>query len=287
MRERLDQGLAIDDTTTELSGLPIIGRLPRGGYRADEGTALAEAARLLLANLSFANLGERPRTIALVSPSEQEGKSTCSVSIGRAGAELGLEVLVVEADLRRPSLASKLDLPPTRRGRGFASALVKPEVPLEEQSMQAPGTTLEVLPAGAIPPNPAALLASERLAEFDARAREVFDLVVYDTPPFSAGADASLLAAQVEGVVLVVDAHTTRRAPVLQAVEQLRRVRANVLGIVVNRAPRAVDPYYYAPQADAETASAPPAPEPRSTQRQSERLLDPTASSTRGPGTGK
>jgi succinoglycan biosynthesis transport protein ExoP len=285
MRERLDQGLAIDDSTTELSGLPIIGRLPRGGYRADEGTALAEAARLLLANLSFANLGERPRTIALVSPSEQEGKSTCSVSIGRAGAELGLEVLVVEADLRRPSLASKLELPPSRRGQGFASALVKPDVPIEEQSMQAPGTTLEVLPAGAIPPNPAALLASERLAEFDARVRQIFDLVVYDTPPFSAGADASLLAAQVEGVVLVVDAHTTRRAPVLQAVEQLRRVRANVLGIVVNRAARTVDPYYYAPKADGESASAPAPPDPRAAQRPSERLLDPTASSTRERGT--
>ena len=284
IRERLDQGLSIDDATTELSGLPVIGRLPRGGSRADEGTALAEASRLLLANLSFANLGERPRTIALVSASEQEGKSTCSVSIGRAGAELGLEVLVVEADLRRPSLASKLDLAPGSRGHGFASALVQPEVPLEEQSVQVPGTTLEVLPAGAIPPNPAALLASDRLASFDARVREVFDLVVYDTPPFSAGADASLLAAQAEGVVLVVDAQATRRAPVLQAVEQLRRVRANVLGIVINRAPHAVDPYYYAPQADGGNPSAPP-PAPRSPQPRSDRLLGSTTSSTRERGT--
>jgi succinoglycan biosynthesis transport protein ExoP len=284
VRERLDQGLSIDGSTTELFGLPVIGRLPRGGYRADEGTALAEASRLLLANLSFANLGERPKTIALVSASEQEGKSTCSVSIGRAGAELGLEVLVAEADLRRPSLASKLELAPRGRGRGFASALVQPELPLEDQTIQVPGSTLEVLPAGAIPPNPAALLASDRLAAFDERVRGVFDLVVYDTPPFSAGADASLLAARVEGVVLVVDAHSTRRAPVVQAVEQLRRVRANVLGIVINRAPHAVDPYYYTPQADGGDASVAPPVVP-SAQPRSERLLDPTNASTRERGT--
>jgi capsular exopolysaccharide synthesis family protein len=246
VRDRFDQRLQLDGATTEVLGLPIIGRLPRGERRGDGGPAVAEAARLLLANLAFANLGERPPSVAFVSAGEQEGKSTCSLSVGRAGAELGLDVLIVEADLRRPSLLDKLGLPPSSPRTGFAAALLRPERGFEHAGVAVPGSTVKVLPAGAIPPNPAALLGSDRLAAFAARAREAYDLTIYDTPPLSAGADASLVAAHAEGVVLVVDAVRTRRVAAVQAVEQLRRTRVNILGVVVNRAPDAVDAYYYA-----------------------------------------
>jgi succinoglycan biosynthesis transport protein ExoP len=246
VRDRFDQRLPLDSASTEILGLPIIGRLPRAERRGDGGPALAEAARLLLANLAFVNLGERPPSVAFVSAGEQEGKSTCSLSVGRAGAELGLDVLVVEADLRRPSLLGKLELPPVPPSRGFAAALLRPDGGLEQSGVTVPGSTVEVLPAGAIPPNPAALLGSDRLGAFAARAREAYDLTIYDTPPLSAGADASLVAAHVDGVVLVVDGVRTRRVAAAQALEQLRRTRVNILGVVVNRAADAVDAYYYA-----------------------------------------
>jgi capsular exopolysaccharide synthesis family protein len=263
LRDRLDQRVMLDSATTEIAGLPILGRLPRGANRSDGEAALGEAARLLLANLAFANMGQRPRSVAVVSPSEGEGKSTCTLSIGRAAAELGTEVLVVEADLRRPGLVDKVQA--ARRAReGFATALMRPGMPIGDEVVHVPGSTLDLLPSGRIPPNPAALLAGDRLTDFDARARTVYELVVYDTPPFSAGADAALVSSVAEGVVLVVDATKTHRTPMLQAIEQLRRSRANVLGVVVNRAPDAVDAYYGTADAPVEPPSrvsvAPPRP---------------------------
>lgn len=249
LRDRLDQRLPIESGSTEVLGLPIIGWLPRRGGRPEDAAALAEAARLLLANLAFANFGERPRSLAVVSAGEQEGKSTCALAVGRAAAELGRDVLVVEADLRRPSLLAKLGLPPVAAGAGFAAALLRPERAFEANGVAAPGSAMEILPAGTIPPNPAALLGTDRLATFNARARGLHDITIYDTPPLSAGADASLVAAEAEAVVLVVDAQRTRRVAAAQAVEQLRRARVHILGVVVNRAPAAVDAYTYSSHA--------------------------------------
>ena len=262
LRDRTDQSIATDSATTELFGLPVIGRLPRGAYRQDRAAALAEAARLLLANLAFTNNGVHPRTVAVVSAHEQEGKSTCALSLGQAGAEVGMRVLVIEADLRRPSLLTKLSIEAPGTGKGFASALLRPDEPLREHALDVPHSTFEILPAGAIPPNPAALLGSGGLSAVDRQAREAFDMTIYDTPPLSAGADASLLAAQVDAIVLVVDATKTRRGAAVQAVEQLRRARGNVVGVVINRSSDAVDGYYYGAQAVRGQQPLPAAREP-------------------------
>ncbi len=271
LRDRLDQRLHLDGDVLELFDLPIIGRLPRGTQGEAGAAALAEASRVLLANLTFANLGRRPRSVAVVSAREQEGKSTTSLQLGQAAAELGIEALVVEADLRRPSLLRKLGMSETAQRHGFASALIDDRRPIHDQVVDPPQGGPDVLIAGAMPPNPAALLGSERLANFQERACEEYDLVIFDTPPFSAGADASFVAASAEVVVLVADASRTRRAPLRQTVEQLRRARATVLGIVVNRDAGTVDGYYHygtksgtpsRAERDAGVENAPPDGEP-------------------------
>jgi capsular exopolysaccharide synthesis family protein len=230
---------------TEVLGLPIIGRVPYGsggsverllaGEVANdrESRAAAEAFRLLLANLTFANMGERPRTVAVVSSDEQEGKSTTALSLGRAAGELETQTLLVEADLRRPSLSAKAG-GLVLGNVGFSSLLVH-RSSLAEATWTLPGANVDLLPAGPLPPNPAALLGSPALREFGDEAKEHYSLVVYDTPPLSVSADASLVAAITDGVVLVVDARRTRRRPATQAVDQLRRAHANILGVVVNR----------------------------------------------------
>jgi polysaccharide biosynthesis transport protein len=264
-RERLDQRLRLDDASTEVLGLPIIGRLPRATNRPAAAAALAEASRLLMANLAFANHGGRPRTVAVLSASEQEGKSTCSLSVGRAATELGIEVLLVETDLRRPSLLAKLGVPPTDVVQGVSTSLVRPDTPVGWQVVGDPASPLEILPAGPIPPNPAALLGSNGLRQLDQRLRAEFDFVVYDTPPLSAGADATFVAAAADGVILVVDGSRTHRTRAMQAVEQLRRTRANVLGVVINRASGPFEAYAYeARGVSAPPSAAPPSPGPPS-----------------------
>jgi polysaccharide biosynthesis transport protein len=183
--------------------------------------------------MTFANMGQRPRNVAVVSSDEQEGKSTTALSLGRAAGELETTTLLVEADLRRPSISAKAG-GWVSGNVGFSSLLVH-RSSLAEAAWSLPGSSVDLLPAGPLPPNPAALLGSEALREFDDEAKERYSLVVYDTPPLSVSADASLVAAITDGVLLVVDARRTRRRPATQAVDQLRRAHAAILGVVVNR----------------------------------------------------
>jgi capsular exopolysaccharide synthesis family protein len=127
-----------------------------------------------------------------------------------------------------------------------------------------PQSAVRLIPSGPIPPNSASLLAQDGLADFERRVRNRFELVVYDSPPVSVGADASLLAATAEGAVMVVDARRTGRNALLQAVEQLRRANANVLGIVLNRTPDSSRTSYYYRSRPTAAEERPRATPPRS-----------------------
>jgi capsular exopolysaccharide synthesis family protein len=290
LAQRLDQRLDITDGMTEILGLPVIGRIPQGSSGDDlvlvggrpgdrESRAAAEAFRLLLANLSFANMGTRPTTVAVVSSDEQEGKSTCALSLARAAGELEIHTLLVEADLRRPSLTEKAGPGWIPSPVGLSSLLVRRAL-LSEAASPLPESRVDLLPAGPLPPNPAALLGSEALRDFDTEARERYELVVYDTPPLSVAADASLISAHAEGVVLVVDARRTNRKLATQAVAQLHRAQANVLGVVVNRVDSSayVSGYYAADPALIVDQSRDPEPVASETPRSRRRTPDPVAS---------
>ncbi|MFN2608060.1 MAG: polysaccharide biosynthesis tyrosine autokinase [Acidimicrobiales bacterium] len=268
---RLDQRLEVDSSTTELEGLPILARLPNvPGLTmrqlleppddASRAARLLDACRLLLVNLIFVNNGQRPRSLVLVSPGEGEGKSMCCISVAAAAAERGVDVVVVDGDLRRPSVTSSLHRPPGPSGVGFSSLLTRQApVALPDTLVRLPGSTVQLIPSGPVPPNPAALLAGEELEGFERRTRNRFELVVFDSPPVSVGADASLLAATAEGTVLVVDARRTGRNALVQTVDQLRRANANVLGIVLNRTPdTSRTGYYYRSQVPSSADEAAP-----------------------------
>jgi capsular exopolysaccharide synthesis family protein len=258
LRHRTDQRLELDSSSTEIYGLPLIGRIsataspelvlsapPEQGSLRDRATQ--EEYRLLLANLSFVNHGRRPRTIAVVSAGQGEGKSTTAVSLGHAAAEMGIRTLLVDADMRRPRLSRALahEVGPT----GGLSTFLAPDEPLAISEVAVDTGPLSVVAAGPVPVNPTALLGSDEFADFVDRAARVYDLVIIDTPPISVGADASLVSAKVEGVVLVIDVRSTRRTVLLRAIDQLERVQAHVLGAVVNRANRDTTAYYYAEDA--------------------------------------
>ncbi|MEJ7784533.1 MAG: polysaccharide biosynthesis tyrosine autokinase [Solirubrobacteraceae bacterium] len=244
--DRTDKRLRLDAFTTELEGLPVIGRIPRvpassiqaavvDGNRPVPARQLDEAYRLVLANLAFVNAGHRPRSLAVVSAGPSEGKSTACVSLALGAAELGLDVLLADGDLRRPRVASLVSGGMDHSLPGFSGLLVESSRTLFESVEDVEGTSLSMLRAGTLPPNPAALLASPRLADFVASSSQTFDLTILDTPPIAIGADASLIASVTEGVILVIDTRTISRTALHRAVDQLRRSRANLLGIVLNQ----------------------------------------------------
>jgi polysaccharide biosynthesis transport protein len=248
LRQRLDQRLVIDDFATELLGIPILARIPEVRdqsrvLRLDAGepsspgdVSFIEGFRLLFANLAFVGAGGRPATIAVVSPRAQDGKSTVCAEMAKTATEMTASVLLVDGDLRRPSLFEKLDtIAPANGLSNFLAGGSFESDDVSELIQDVPGTDVRLVGSGPSPPNPSSLLGLPSLDSFMQSVKRTYDLVIFDSPPISAGADASLIAAHTEAAIIVVDARSSGRASVEWSLEQLKRARVNVVGVVVNR----------------------------------------------------
>jgi len=177
-----------------------------------------------------------------------------------AAAEVGSKVIVVEGDLRRPGLQAEL-MPeqPQPIRRGLSNYLAE-GASLDEVVSPTSKPGIDIVAAGPLPPNPAALLESRRAHTLMRELGEVADLVIVDCPPLNIGADASVMAAAVDGVLLIVDLQTSTEDSVRHALDQLEGVRARILGLVVNRdrgeARGRYSYQYYTKGAAAETETA-------------------------------
>ncbi len=189
----------------------------------------AEAYRTLRTNIQFSSLDRDLRTLLVTSAGPSEGKSTVLANLAITIAESGRRVIAADCDLRRPGLHRLFGL---RETPGLTTMLLEGDADPPLQTTAVPH--LRVLASGPLPPNPAELLASERMAGVISRLAEHADLVLFDSPPVAAVSDAAVLAARVDGVLLVVDAGRTRRDTARQAKEQLERVGARLLGVVLN-----------------------------------------------------
>lgn len=200
----------------------------------------AEAFRALRANLKFAG-GERPpRTVLLADTGSGEGRALVAANLAVALAQAGDATLLIDGDLRQSRLHALFGVPNEAgvsgflRGEGEALPIVATAVP-----------QLALLPAGPAPQHPAELLAGPRCAALLARAREAATFVIIDAPPISAVADGLALAAAADGVLLIVRAGKTRRPAAQRVKEQLERVGANLLGVVLTDAPVERGAYRY------------------------------------------
>ncbi|MGI9149522.1 MAG: CpsD/CapB family tyrosine-protein kinase [Chloroflexota bacterium] len=195
---------------------------------ADPHSPAAEAYRSLAATLQFAYADRQLQTVGLTSAAAGEGKSNTTANLAIALAEGGRRVIVVDADLRRPGQHALFGLD---RKDGLANVLLgdPPQLPLQDTQM--PG--LRVLTSGPTPANPLEALASRRFDHVLALARAQADFVLVDTPPAGALADAAVLAPRLDGILLVVSAGRTKRELARRAREQLERVNANILGVVL------------------------------------------------------
>jgi non-specific protein-tyrosine kinase len=205
----------------------------------------SEAFRALRTNLAFSALDRQLRTLVITSVSPGEGKSTVAANLAVVMAQSGKRVILIDADLRRPSVHKLFGL---SNIAGFTDLLLTRDTGLSGlQATVVPN--LRVLTSGPLPPNPAELLTSEAALPLIEALKEQSDLVIFDTPPMGALTDAVVLSARTDGTMLVVRAGTTRPPVVSKALETLRKVGGHPLGVVLNmvdvRSLRDYSYYYY------------------------------------------
>lgn len=191
-----------------------------------------EGYRVLRTNLQFAAVARPLHTLLITSAGPAEGKSTTVANLALALAQAGRRVILVDADLRRPSQQRLFGKP---NNQGLSAALLYPTLSPLAFVCDSGFGDLSLLLSGPLPPNPAELLASRRMQQIIAALCAAADVVIFDTPPTLVAADALILAAQMDGTILVTDQGRTRRVSAQQARERLVAVRARLLGAVLNR----------------------------------------------------
>jgi capsular exopolysaccharide synthesis family protein len=234
VRETLDDRLRSADDVERKLGVPLLGLTPLvdAGEDIVESAALTEAYSSIRAAVDFALPHNNHNVIQLTSSQSVEGKTTTAIAVAREYARLGRKVLLIDADLRRPSVAKAFGL--QRPKKGFAEVLAG-DVRLEEVILDQPLANLDVVPVGAIPPNPVEVISSQRLDDFIAQYREKYDLIVIDSPPIMGIADAPLLSRVTDGAIFVVESNRAHFGQAKTALRRLRDADARVLGVVLTK----------------------------------------------------
>lgn len=261
--EHLDDTVKHGEDLERLLGLPVLGVIPMLDKPAradmdlsfesinDSRSGFAEAYRSFRTALQFSTPEGVPKVVMVTSSSMGEGKSTTALSLAISFAQTGRNVLLIDADLRKASLHRKLNV---GNDKGLTNLLAG-EAQAAEVTKATVVSRLFVMPSGPLPPNPAELLASAKMASLLTLAAEKFDHVIVDGPPVLGLADAPLLGNLAEATVMVVEAATTRKGIARDAIKRLRATRTRLIGGVLTK----VEPrgsgygysyYYYQGAAD-------------------------------------
>ncbi len=198
----------------------------------DPRSAAAEAYRTLRTNIRFSSLDRPLHTLLVTSTAPDEGKSLTLANLAVTMAQAEQRVILADCDLRRPTLHTLFGL---SNEVGLTTVILEQsDGPLPLQATGVPG--LSLLASGPLPPRPADILGSRRMEAIIERLRAEADLVLFDTPPVTAVTDAALLATRVDGVLLVFQAGKTRRDRARQTRQILEKVKAHIVGVVLNDA---------------------------------------------------
>lgn len=207
----------------------------------DPRSPASEAYRTLRTNLSFFSLDKPLRTLVVTSPAAGEGKSTTIANLAVTMAQSGRRTILVDTDLRRPTLHELFDL---QLSPGLTNLVMEEvgDLPLQKTAVE----NLWLLSSGQKPPNPADLLGAARMDQIIAQLAEKADIVLFDAPPVMAAADAAILGAKVDGVLLVIQAGKTRRDHSERARELLEKAKVRIVGAALTNAPKdsSIGEYY-------------------------------------------
>ncbi|QCR31880.1 CpsD/CapB family tyrosine-protein kinase [Lysinibacillus sp. SGAir0095] len=201
----------------------------------------AEQYRTIRTNINFSMPDQELRTLLVTSASPSEGKSTTASNIATVFSQEGKKVLLVDADMRKPTSHYTFKL---RNSHGLSSVLTR-QCEVEEAIQYAEIENLYVLPSGPIPPNPAELLASKNMNALTNRLLEDFDLLVFDTPPILSVADAQIVSNKTDAAVLVINTGKSEKESAIKAKELLDAAKANTIGVILNNYNIENSHYYY------------------------------------------
>ena len=254
----LDDSVRGEDELKELTGLPILGVIPfvsslKGHSRMPEmllsvhypHSTAAEMFRVARANFAFSRLDAPLRSLLVSSALQDEGKSTVAANLAAVFAESGKRTILVDLDLRRPSVSKVFQTP----DRGLTNLIVDDAPDVKEFLVSTSIPNLRVLPAGPIPPNPAELLSSTRMGHVMRRLIELADLVIVDSPPILAVADAVIASGLCDAAVLVTRPDRLERRAVKRAMDVARGAGMPLVGLIVNGQAGNDATYYYSSSA--------------------------------------
>ena len=254
--EMLDKKVKDEEEIKRITkGTPIIGRIPHLEiekiYEKPELVVLnkptspgAESYKLLSTNINYINGTEEASCISVTSSGPGEGKTITSTNLAISYAQNGLKTLLIDADMRKPRLEKILMI--ERAKLGVVNHLIK-DVPLEKIILTEQGgiENFDVLPVGVIPPNPTALLTSNKFKEMILSLKERYDKIIIDLPPMQAAADAMIVSKYTDGLLLVIRADKTHKTGLKLVIDNFVTSGTNLLGTVINDISEKTSNYYY------------------------------------------
>jgi capsular exopolysaccharide synthesis family protein len=254
--EKMDTRMRDAHEIQEMLGLPSLAMIPQSHWKSkgselewvvgpellrDPRSPFSESFRALRTSMRLSTTSRESKAIAVTSCQPSEGKSTVSVNMAAVLAQGGKKVALVDTDMRRPSVYKRLRL---EGGKGLSEVLTGYYTLDEVTQTHETLTTLDVIPSGTVPPLPADLLASDQMSEVVRQLRERYDYVIFDTPPMLSVTDPAIVAAQADGMVLVIRQGYCTRRMLARAAEILHELDVKVYGFVFNGVDASLPEYY-------------------------------------------
>lgn len=204
----------------------------------DPKSPIAEAYRTLRTNIQFSSIDKKIRSLVITSSGASEGKSTTAVNVAASFTQMGKKVILLDADLRKPRLAKIFEI----GNNGGLSNILYEDDSIEKHMKDIEG--IHVITSGPIPPNPSEMLASDKMKNLLSKLKDTYDYIIVDSPPVSYVTDGAVLSSICDGTLLIVAAGQTDTRAAITAKDQLDKVNANIIGVVLTKLPKKGKGYY-------------------------------------------